>query len=318
MIAHDEMITLWGSCFADELHSYLYNELCHVSASPFGIAYNPLSMAEGLSRALSGERMREEELFCLDGLWHSSMHHGKYSGRDKAETLERMNAALEAAQKELLRTRLFVFTFGTAYLFEEKKTGQVVNNCHKRPSWDFVRRRASVSEITERWLPPVERLLSVVPDSEILFTVSPIPHYRDGSHGNRVSKSVLHLAVDEILTAFPGRRVHYFPAYEIMQDELRDYRFYESDFAHPTRLAVDYIMERFSEHYLAPWEDEEEWHKVRALLGHRPLTEVPRKLRDHYYGLSVRLEALRQRCPHPLLDEAIKETERHYDAIQPD
>lgn len=310
-ITHDERIALWGSCFADHLRNYLEEELFFTSSSPFGIMYNPVSMAEGVRRVLKGDAPKESELMPVGGLWTSPMHHGAFSDIDKGVALSKMRASFEETRGALSETRLFVFTFGTAYIYEDRANGNVVNNCHKRPSTDFGRRRADIAEIRGLWIPIIEQLLSLNHSAEVLFTISPIPHYRDGAHENRVSKAVLHLALEELLEHFSSERVRYFPAYEIMQDELRDYRFYETDFAHPTRLAVDYIMERFRETYLAPWALEAEWHKVRGLLVHRPFTQDPEKLRRHYGDLRARLTNLREKFAHPLLDAAINETLYH-------
>lgn len=310
-ISHDSRISLWGSCFADHLRAYLESELYPVASSPFGIMYNPLSMAEGLRRVLENEMPSASELELIDGLWISPMHHGSFSGTDKGEVLKVMTGALEEAVRTLPETRLFVFTFGTAYVYEEKASGRIVNNCHKRPAKDFSRRRAGVAEVTEVWTPLIESLLDKAPSSEVLFTVSPIPHYRDGAHENRVSKSVLHLALEEILEHSDRNRVRYFPAYELMQDELRDYRFYADDFAHPTPLAVEYIMERFKETYLAPWTLADEWHRVRSLLGHRPITTDPIRLKRHYEDLLRRLTELREKFAHPALDTAINDILNH-------
>ena len=315
-VGHDDRITLWGSCFADELSKYLEGELYPICKSPFGIMYNPLSMAEGMRRLIGGIPPEEDELIQSNGLWTSSMHHGSFSGADKASTLERMRETFKEARQALPDTRLFVFTFGTSYVYEEEANGEIVNNCHKRPSSDFTRRRASVEEIVDPWLSIIERLSSISPKASFLFSVSPIPHYRDGVHENSLSKAVLHLAVDEIIqNAYPRGRAYYFPSFEIMRDELRDYRFYAEDFAHPAPLAVSYIMDRFSNHYLSPWEGQDEWHKLRALIGHRPLSADPVKLRAHYSSILDKLNTLMDRRPHPLLSEYKNAFARLYDSL---
>ena len=315
-VGHDDRITLWGSCFSDELSKYLESELYYITRSPFGIMYNPLSMAEGMRRLIGGIPPEEDELIQSDGLWFTPMHHGSFSGIDKLETMQRMTSAFEEARQALSETRLFVFTFGTSYVYEERVNGEIVNNCHKRPSSDFIRRRASVEEIVEPWLSILERLSSISPDANFLFSVSPIPHYRDGVHENSLSKAVLHLAVDEIVQkAYPRGKAFYFPSYEIVRDELRDYRFYAEDFAHPTPLAVSYIMERFSEHYLRPWDGQQEWHKLRSLIAHRPITSDPDKLKVHYSLILDKLRSLQDKRSHPLLSESIIAISCLYDSL---
>lgn len=315
-LSHEDRVFLLGSCFADSLREYLEAELVPVVPTPYGVMYNPLSMAEGLRRLLDGEAPREDELRLVSGLWTSTMHHGDFSRVDKREALTVMREAYENARLSLQETRLFVFTFGTAYLYEDKATGCVVSNCHRRPANDFLRRKMTTTEAVKVWIPLLDRLLEVAPLTQILFSVSPIPHYRDGVHENSVSKATLHLLVDELIegTAMP-ERVRYFPAYEIMRDELRDYRFYGDDFAHPTPLAVQITMERFAECYFSQWQHAKEWHDLRNLLHHRPLTRDPDRLKAHYLLLREKITAFHKKYPHPTLEKALTEIQDQYDTI---
>lgn len=304
--SRSDRITLWGSCFASELADYLEQDLYPVTRSPFGILYNPLSIARGLARILEGEEPCGEELFCHEGAWHSFMHHGSFSSEKREEALARMQAAFRAGREGLLGSKLLVLTLGTAYVYTTKE-GEVVNNCHKLPASAFERRRVSVDEVVAALGPVLTGLLTQCPDLRVLLTVSPIPHYADGAHESRLSKSTLLLAVDE-LTRSP--RVNYFPSYEIMQDELRDYRFYREDYAHPSAEAVAYIMLRFRKAYLTR-ETIPEWEKLKKLLQHRPLTDSEAKRREHYRRLLERLESFAQKNPHPYLQSEITRLKNH-------
>ena len=214
-----DAITLWGSCFADELQRHLFRELYDCSPSPYGILYNPLSMAEGVERLLADRPVTLEELIEHEGLWHSPMHHGTFSAPTPEETLARIEGAWKVARERLSTTKLWVFTFGTSYLYEWAEAPHaVVSNCHRLPAKCFRRRRAEVGEIVHRWLPLLEELTKG--GAEVVLSVSPIPHYRDGAHESRLSKAVLLLAVEQMVEQFP--EVHYFPSYEIQLDELRD------------------------------------------------------------------------------------------------
>lgn len=302
-----DRITLWGSCFADELQQHLYRELYDCSPSPYGIIYNPLSMAEGLERLLADRPVTREELIAHEGLWHSPMHHGAFSAPSQEETLERISAAWQKARGRLATTTLWVFTFGTSYLYEWAEAPHgVVNNCHRLPASAFRRRRAEVGEIVERWVPLLEELTKG--GAEVIMSVSPIPHYRDGAHESRLSKSVLLLAVDQLVAKFP--MVHYFPSYEIQLDELRDYRFFAEDLAHPSAVAVRYILSRFETFALA--EDlafDREWHALLRLSEHRPLSSNPERVSAHYKDLLGRLCCFAERHPHPFLTALINQVE---------
>lgn len=301
---HQSHFMLWGSCFADRLTDYLREELYPVAVSPYGIMYNPISIAEGMERLLAGATPTVDELVEWDGRWHSMMHHGAFSHPSREMALRRMVDAFHTAERELPETDLFVFTLGTAWIYEE--AGRVVNNCHKLPASRFTRRRLSVKEIVERWAPLLKRLLERCPSARVLLTVSPIPHYRDGAHESRLSKAVLLLAAEELLRHLP-ERVHYFPSYEIMQDELRDYRFYGEDMTHPSDQAVAYIMERFGETFLLREEMPllSSWHKIRRQLHHRPLSDDPDRLREYYSHLLDSLRQINTQLPREILADEI-------------
>ena len=234
----DHIMTV-GSCFATEMAAKMKDAGFDVLHNPFGVLYNPLSIAECLERCLDDRPIDSGDLVEVDGLWHSWLHHGSFSRSSKEECLEVCNRAIHEAHEFLERATCLIVTFGTAYVFELVENGMVVGNCHKAVAARFARRRLTVDEIVSRWQPLLARLPQAV------FTVSPIRHMADGAHGNQLSKSTLILAVDQLQT-------HYFPSYEIMMDELRDYRFYADNMTHPSPLAVDIIWERFAETYFTP------------------------------------------------------------------
>ncbi|MDN4754948.1 GSCFA domain-containing protein [Porphyromonadaceae bacterium W3.11] len=302
----DKMV-LWGSCFAQELMRSLYEDLFDVKGSPFGIMYNPLSMASGVHRVLHEDIPCEDELFFHLNEWHSFMHHSNFSNANKDLALRGMVQSYRETCDSLKDTSLLVLTFGTAFVYEHLKTGAVVNNCHKLPNDDyFSRRRLKVKEIVDIWTPIISDLRRLNSQLEVLFTVSPICHYRDGAHDNRLSKAILHLAIDE-LCKLPA--VHYFPSYEIMQDELREYRFYKDDFAHPNDLAISYIINRFYNAYI----DEEgeavlskEWHSIRGMLRHKPLTTHLPTIRGYYESIQERLIHFSEKMSHPYLEEQLE------------
>jgi len=247
-----------GSCFADEVGGRLRDSDFRIELNPFGTLYNPASVAEALQRLIDDREIDAGDLVQHEGLYHSWYHHGSFSHTTPEATLAACNGRLHQAHRALREARLLMVTFGSAWVFELAGSGpqppaKIVANCHKLPASRFVRRRLTVEEIVALWQPLLRRLAACCPTVQVLFSVSPIRHKADGAHGNQLSKSTLLLAVDELLalnaTPLP---LYYFPSYEIVLDELRDYRFYASDMVHPSPLAVEVVWERFQQASMEP------------------------------------------------------------------
>lgn len=266
-IDYSTPMLLLGSCFTDEvgerLHAAGFDTLCN----PFGTLYNPLSIAACLWRAIDNRLMVGDELVGYDGLWHSWMHHSRFSHEDKDVCLTRCNQSISQVHQYLSRHPLLVVTFGTAWVFYHN--GLVVANCHKLPSQQFVRRRLDVGEIVDVWQPLMERL-----GTDILFTVSPIRHMADGAHGNQLSKATLLLATERLVER--REQAYYFDSYELLMDELRDYRYYARDMCHPSDVAVDVVWERFQQAYMtaATREQVRQREKVFRQSQHRKLIKL--------------------------------------------
>ena len=235
-----------GSCLSDEIGTRLKEGGFRIEANPFGTLYNPLSIANALERIIACREVTEADLVQHEGLWHSWHHHGSFSHPTINETLEACNASLHRAHEALRSARLLMITFGTAWVFELNGQG-VVANCHKLPADKFVRRKMTVDEIVSLWKPLLEHLASFNPQLSTLFTVSPIRHMADGAHGNQLSKATLLLSIEQLASCG-----HYFPSYEIILDELRDYRFFGPDMTHPSPLAVDIVYDRFQQATMSP------------------------------------------------------------------
>ena len=245
-IGYEDKILLVGSCFADSIGQMMQQRALQVTCNPFGTLYNPLSIAQAL------QMTEMPPLVEHDGLWHSMAHHGSLSRADKHEAEQAVSDSIQTMQTALNEATVVIVTFGTAWVYEMKderlkvKGERIVGNCHKLPADCFTRRRLSADEIVQTWQPLIARY----PDKHWLFTVSPIRHVKDGLHENQLSKATLLQAV-EAISGQPSA-VSYFPSYEIMLDELRDYRFYAEDLVHPSPVAVQYIWERFIEAYCTP------------------------------------------------------------------
>ena len=237
-IGYQDKILLLGSCFADNVGEKFGEYYFQTTINPFGTLYNPISIANNLLPIDSNHL----PIVCHNGLWHSMMHHGGFSHPDKDELLQRCEESRTIMRRALQEASTIIVTFGTAWVYEYY--GQVVANCHKLPAKDFVRRRLTVEEIVQTWQPIIEQMS----DKHWIFTVSPIRHIKDGLHENQISKAILLQAIDCL--AFNNAAVSYFPSYEIMLDELRDYRFYAEDMVHPSQVAVEYIWGRFVDVYM--------------------------------------------------------------------
>lgn len=242
-----------GSCFADEIARRLQMSDFHILANPFGTLYNPASIAAALQRLIDDRPIGPDDLVLHDGLFHSWHHHGSFSRPTPDETLLACNTSLHQAHLALRQADLLILTFGTAWVFEHLQSKAVVANCHKLPPATFSRRRMSVDEIVALWQPLLLNLHTLLPHLHILFSVSPIRHLADGAHDNQLSKSTLLLAVDQLISQNTKlNTLSYFPAYEIVLDELRDYRFFDHKMSHPTDLAIDIVWERFQRASMAP------------------------------------------------------------------
>jgi len=270
-ITHACRIAMQGSCFAENIALKLLNAGFSVDLNPFGIAYNPSSLSQNLNRLVDNRLFVSEELFKDNDIFHSFSHHSRFSGTDLDDVLTKINSRLEQSSAFLRTSDLLIITLGTAYVYRLQSTGAVVSNCHKLPAKFFTYKRLTIEEIVREWNDLIARLQTLNPSLRILFTVSPIRHWKDGAHENQLSKSILLLSVDELLRNHS--RCYYFPAYEIVLDELRDYRFYTEDMFHPSSQAVGYVWEKFAE----AWFDEEtskkarEFEKANKALNHVPI-----------------------------------------------
>lgn len=248
LISHTDRVMLVGSCFTEHIGSHLLQSGFEVMQNPFGILYNPISVAQCIERCLDNHPIETANLVQHEGLWHSWFHHGSFSHADAQTCLDNCNQGMLQAHRFLGEGCTLIITFGTAYVFQLASNGQVVGNCHKLPPSTFQRRRLTIEEIVRVWSPLLHRLNKM--GIRVVFTVSPIRHLADTAHGNQLSKSILLLAEDA-LTA-DAQNAEYFPAYEIVMDEMRDYRFYADDMVHPTPLAAEIVWQHFQQTYMSP------------------------------------------------------------------
>ena len=241
----DRILTV-GSCFAENVAGKLTDSRMNVTVNPFGILYNPLSILRSLQMISSRCVFTSADVFMSGGMYHSFMHHSRFSRPTSDECVSAIN--ISVASVDLRKISVAIITLGTALVYELKETGEVVANCHKQSADMFLRHRLSVSECADALSQTVEILRQSNPEVRVILTVSPVRHLKDRCHENTLSKSTLHLAVEEAVSRYEC--CDYFPAYELLIDDLRDYRFYAEDLSHPSSEAVEYVFSCFCERYL--------------------------------------------------------------------
>lgn len=257
-ISHDTPIMMLGSCFTDNIGMLLKRDGFNVSANMLGVLYNPMSIAQVINRAFNRQLYTIDDLYKHDGIWHCLDFESRRQNHNYEELLNEINRDFTVFIDKLNNSEVLIITFGTAWIFDHIATNKVAGNCHKLPASEFKRRRLTVNEIIDTWKP-------ICKNKRVIFTVSPIRHLADGLHGNQLSKATLLLATESL--------GEYFPAYEILYDDLRDYRFYASDMKHPSETAVNYIYDIFEQSYF----DKEtkikaqECRRLYARQNHRPI-----------------------------------------------
>lgn len=270
-ISYQTPVLFLGSCFTENIGNKMTELKLPTLVNPFGVLYNPSSVRQGLEILLDTRDFNEKDLDFYNEQWFSFYHDTEYSNTDKNSCLDNINASLNLSRKHLRKANYLLITFGTAWVYHYIKTGRIVSNCHKIPAKEFERRKLSVEDIFVQWAKLLNRIEDFNPDLNVIFTVSPVRHWKDGAIQNQLSKSTLILAIHKLKNLFEN--VEYFPAYEIMMDDLRDYRFYADDMLHPSKVAIDYIWENFSRTYFNTETSDiiKEVDKIIQARNHRPL-----------------------------------------------
>ncbi len=264
-IKHQNPILLIGSCFTESIGEKLNDYKFDVHVNPNGIIFNPISVVNSLKRIISNKTFTEQEIKEHNEKWFSFDHHSSFSSFNKDECLDQINGSLTKANEHIKKTKTIFITFGSAWVYEYENNG-IIANCHKIPNKEFSKRLLSVKEI----LSAFESVQEDLKEYNIVFTVSPVRHSKDGLHENNLSKSTLLLAINNLVEQ--NKNYSYFPAYELVIDELRDYRFFKDDLIHPTDLAVSFVWEKFSDCYLKESTVEliNEIQKIKTAVRHKP------------------------------------------------
>lgn len=293
-IGYESSAIFLGSCFTENIGNIMLDHKFPVLINPFGVLYNPSSVRQSLEILLDKRNFDEKDLYHFNDQWLSFYHDTEFSNPDKDLCLEKINDSLSNARSFLKKANYLIITFGTAWVYKFKETESIVSNCHKIPAKEFQRVKLTVEDIFVQWAKLLNRLDDFNPDLKLILTVSPVRHWKDGAVQNQLSKSTLILAINHIKKLFDN--VEYFPAYEIMMDDLRDYRFYADDMLHPSKVAVEYIWEQFKSTY---FNDEtkkilKEVGKIVQAENHRPFnaeTESFKKFQENTENKKKELES---------------------------
>jgi hypothetical protein len=291
-IDYDSKILSMGSCFAENMGGKLSYFKFRNAVNPFGIIFNPVSIEKLISRIVNDEKFAEQDIFLHNDLWHCFEVHSELSHPDKEYFIDRLNQILDDLHFQIGTLTHCLITYGTSWIYT-LKSGEVVANCHKVPQSQFDKEILSVETIEKSIQNTINLIRRVNPNCTFIFTVSPVRHIKDGFVENQRSKA-------HLITAIHNLQLPYFPSYEIMMDELRDYRFYAEDMLHPSQVAVDYIWERFAESYVseASFATMEEVNNIQKAISHRPFNPESDSHQKFLQNLQARIDKLQQQFPH--------------------
>lgn len=297
-VEHEHSLLLMGSCFTEHIGKRFRQFKFNLLENPNGILFNPISIANAVVSYINNDKIGESRLFELNGMWHSWDHHSRFSQENKQDCIQNINQSTGDAHQVLKNADWLVITVGSAFLYELKPALTPVANCHKAPADFFRKRLLSVEEVLSAFDTMIYRLSHFNPNLNLLFTISPVRHLRDGFIENNRSKAVLVQAIHHLVEKFD--RLYYFPAYELVIDDLRDYRFYAEDMVHPNYQATDYVWEKLLESCIAPDAKEliKELSKILLASNHKPFN--PNSLQHKQFLQSHLNKAveLQKRYPH--------------------
>ncbi|MGB0805794.1 MAG: GSCFA domain-containing protein [Salibacteraceae bacterium] len=291
-ITYDSSMLLMGSCFSSNIHDHLTRLKFNSISNPFGIVYNPLALSKQINILCSNKEYSFDELQMENERWFSFDHHSDFSNTDKNECLGQINSNLTAARQRIKTANYLFITLGTSWVYRLKDSNEIVSNCHKLPAKKFLKELIPVETMETELLSAISNLKSINPNLSIVFSISPIRHLSDGFFENQVSKGRLFDTIYRITKE--DYQLSYFPAYELVLDDLRDYRFYKSDLVHPSIEAVEYIWDKFKESFLSldAVKKVSEVEKLINASNHRPFNPSSEAHQKFIKSTIEKMEAL--------------------------
>lgn len=298
-ITYNDKIVSLGSCFAVNMSEKFKSFQFQSIVNPFGILFHPIAIERILEYASNGYEFTEDDVFCHNEVWSSFIAHSDMNELEQEDIITKLNVKLFDLQVALKESSVIAITFGTAWVYEHNETGVVVANCHKIPQSNFTKRLLTYQELLNSYLKIIKLVKEINPGIEIIFTISPVRHFKDGIVENQRSKSLLFTALHDAIEQVGVNSINYFPSYEIMMDELRDYRFYKADMLHPNEQAVDYIWERFVSTYIHPdmITIMQKVQEVQKGLNHRPFNPTAEQHLAFLDTLIAKIDYLLEKYP---------------------
>jgi len=298
-ISYDSKIVSLGSCFADNIGMKFEYFKFQITINPFGIIFNPVSIENLVSRAVNNQKFTEEDIFFHNDLWHCFEVHSELSHSNKTIFLDSLNQKLSDFHLQIFKSTHFQITYGTSWVYRYKSSNSIVANCHKVPQSQFNKEILSIDTIEQSIHNTIDLIQKVNPTCSFIFTISPVRHMKDGFIENQLSKAHLISALHNFVTLSLSK-CNYFPSYEIMMDELRDYRFYAEDMLHPSQIAIDYIWDRFFENYISEENHAtmEEVCNIQKGLAHRPFYPNSVGHQNFLNVINDKIILLQKKFPH--------------------
>lgn len=295
---HSKLISI-GSCFAENIGEKFNYFKFQNTVNPFGIIFNPVSLEKIISRCVSKTYFTENDIFFHNDLWHCFEVHSELSNLDKNELLAQLNNLIDVTNKHISKATHVLITLGTSWVYKLKSTNEIVANCHKVPQKEFEKELLSTEQIEQSLQNIISNITSVNTNAKFIFTVSPVRHSKDGFFENNVSKAHLLSAVFKTVNR-QQTTANYFPSYEIMMDELRDYRFYANDMLHPSQQAIDFIWIKFFENYVNEKEFQtmQEICNIQKGLQHRPFNPNTPANQQFLLALNQKITKVQAQFPH--------------------
>ena len=300
-IDYNSNILLIGSCFVENIGEKLNYFKFQNTINPFGILFHPKAIEKLVSNAINKKEYTEEDIFFQNEQWHCFESHSKLSSISKEDLLFNLNKQITSTNQQINTSTHIIITLGTAWVYRHIESDNIVANCHKVPQKKFLKELLSIDEITESLKAIIALIKSVNKDVSIIFTVSPVRHLKDGFIENTQSKAHLISAIHTVLSPREqSRGLYYFPSYELMMDELRDYRFYAEDMIHPNQLAVRYIWEKFKEVWISKdaFKTMEEVDSVQKGMQHKPFNPNSEAHQKFLKNLEDQKTTLHKKHPH--------------------
>ncbi|MET0945429.1 MAG: GSCFA domain-containing protein [Flavobacterium sp.] len=301
-IAYNSKVLSFGSCFAENMADKFDYFKFQNETNPFGIIFNPVSIEKVIERTVTEKWFTEKDVFFHNERWHSFEVHSDLSNSDRQELLETLNKAISETNKQLKEATHIIITYGTSWIYRNLENDEIVANCHKVPQKQFSKELLSADTIQKSIQNTIDLIQTLNPNINFIFTISPVRHIKDGFAENQLSKSHLFTALHQVLKIYNSQfTIHnYFPSYEIMMDELRDYRFYKEDMLHPNQVAIDYIWHKFSENYMTEesFSLMQEVDEIQKSLRHRSFNPESEQHQKFLAKLQKKINALGEKWPN--------------------